>query len=473
MKSSRKLNWMLFMGLTLGCVGCATTSPLLVPVRPSPVHTLAPPPPARLRIPLVVSLPSVKEMEEYISDFVKEDLKKEEQSLTKKLGTEVKWEPLDWKFENNKLTARMHVHYKNKKSSQDSDDESADQEVEKEVHSKVTSAIQWNKAWHLEAPDFEETAIEKGKNQAPTNTQTPEKDSRKSEKLLRKGTDQYNESLKKTTDIKAKIKEIWDQIQEPVEMSKNVWLQVLPDSFGVGSYRIIPDPTNPRMETEFELYAQPNVIFGGKPRLVKVEMPPLKDLKPGTEGFHIVTNLKIKFDEVNKLLTDPKTGIINKALPGSEDHDIELTNVRIYGSGGKIVVEAGIDYSPILNLSDKPAHLTVYLLGTPTYHEKTQVIDFPDMDFDIKSSDFLVQMVDFLDGDGMRDQLRKDAVIPVGKKLDTLKLQLNQMLNRPIGKHIVLKTTVTSLKMQEAFVTDYGIEGQVAMDGDASVNVTW
>jgi hypothetical protein len=81
--------------------------------------------------------------------------------------------------------------------------------------------------------------------------------------------------------------------------------------------------------------------------------------------------------------------------------------------------------------------------------------------------------VDFLDGDGMRDQLRKDAVIPVGKKLDTLKLQLNQMLNRPIGKHIVLKTTVTSLKMQEAFVTDYGIEGQVAMDGDASVNVTW
>jgi hypothetical protein len=140
---------MLFMGLTLGCVGCATTSPLLVPVRPSPVHTLAPPPPARLRIPLVVSLPSVKEMEEYISDFVKEDLKKEEQSLTKKLGTEVKWEPLDWKFENNKLTAHMHVHYKNKKSSQDSDDESADQEVEKEVHSKVTSAIQWNKDWHL------------------------------------------------------------------------------------------------------------------------------------------------------------------------------------------------------------------------------------------------------------------------------------------------------------------------------------
>jgi hypothetical protein len=465
--------WILFIGMALSCGGCATTSSLLVPVRPSPIHTLAPPPRARLRIPLVVSLPGVKKMEEYISDFVKEDLKKEEQSLTKKLGTEVRWDPLKWKFENNKLTADMHVHYKNKKQSDNSSDETMEQKVEKEVHSKVASAIQWSRDWHLEAPDFEEAAIEKGKNRSPTNAQTPETDARKSEKLLRKGTDKYNESLKKATDIKEKIKEIWDQIQEPVEMSKDIWLQVLPDSFSVGSYRIIPDLTNPRVETEFELYAQPNVIFGGKPRWVKVEMPPLKDLKKGAEGFHIVTNLKIKFNEVNKLLTDPKTGIINKALPGSDDHDIELTDVRIYGSGGKIVVEAEVDYSPILNLSDKPAHLTVYLLGTPTYHEKTQVINFPDMDFDIKSSDFLVQMADFIDGAGMRDQLRKDAVIPVGKNLDKLKQELNQMLNRPIGKHIVLKTTVTSLKMQEVFVTDYGIEGQVAMDGDASVNVAW
>ncbi|HXL74018.1 MAG TPA: DUF4403 family protein [bacterium] len=475
MNPFRKFSGILFIGLVLSCVGCVTTSPLLVPVRPSPVHTLSSPPPARLRIPLVVALPSLKEMEEHISNFVKEDLEKEEQSLTQKLGAEVRWDPLDWKFENNKLTAHMHMHYKNRKSSENSDNETAEQEVEKEIHSKVTSAIQWSKDWHLEAPDFEETAIEKGKNHAPTNAQTPETDARKGEKLLRKGTDQYNESLKKNTDIKEKIKEIWDQIQEPVEMSKNIWLQVLPDSFSVGAYRIIPDPKNPRMETEFELYAHPNVILGGKPTVVKVALPPLKDFKykSGTEGFHIVTNLKIKFDEVNKLLTDPKTGIINKALPGSEDHDIELTGVRIYGSGGKIVVEAGVDYSPILNLSDKPAHLTVYLLGTPTYHEKTQEIDFPDMDFDIKSSDFLVQMVDFIDGTGMRDQLRKDAVIPVGKNLTMLKLQLDQILNRPIGKHIVLKTTITSLKMQEAFVTDYGIEGRVAMDGDASVNVVW
>ena len=366
----------------------------------------------------------------------------------------------------------MHVHYKGKRVTSGSQAEKAAKEVEKEVHAKVSSTIQWTKDWHLEAPDFKEDAIDKKKS-VRKSSEIQETDNRQGEKLLRKGTDPFNESLKKTTNIRERIKEIWDKIQEPVEMAKDIWLQVLPDSFSVGSYRIIPDLANPRMETVFELYAQPNVFIGSKPSLTKVELPPLKDLKPGVDGFHIVTNLKIRFDEINRLLVDPKIGIVNKSLPGSEDHDIKLTNVRIYGSGGKIVVEAQVQYAPILNFSDKPAQLTVYLLGTPTYHPKTQIIDFPDMDFDIKSSDFLVQMVDFIDGPGMRDQLRKDAVIPVGKQLEALKQQLTKMLNRPLGSHVVLKTTVTSLKMQEAFVSDYGIEGRVVLDGDASVDVIW
>ncbi len=47
------------------------------------------------------------------------------------------------------------------------------------------------------------------------------------------------------------------------------------------------------------------------------------------------------------------------------------------------------------------------------------------------------------------------------------------MLNRHLGTFAQLKTTVTSLRMEEAFVSDYGIEGRVALDGDADVVVNW
>jgi hypothetical protein len=465
----------LFLLVLLGLLvsGCATTSSLMVPVLPAPVHTLKQPPPARLRIPLVVSLPELNSVEKHLAEFVKEDWAKSEKSLTKSLGTTVWWDPLSWDFDGNTLTAHMHVHYKNATGAKDKEAEGLVDEVEKDMKVDLASVLQWNKDWHLEAPDFDEKPGE-GKPEASATPQAEEAtDDRKGEKLLRKGTAKFHENLKKKTDFKAKAQELWKAIQEPIRMAEDTWLQIKPDQVSVGSSHLVPDPRSPRLETVFEIVAQPNVVIGKRPPPLKEELPPLTDLKPGPEGFHAETNLKISFKEVNKLLIDPKTGILNKALPGSGDHHLKITNIRVYGSGGKLVVEAQVDYQPVLNLSSKPAQLTIYLLGTPTYHEEDQVIDFPDMDFDIQTSDFLVQMAEFISGSGMKEELRKRAVIPVGKKLDDLKIKLNQLLNRPLGHFAKLHTTITSLKMEEAFVSDYGLEGRIALDGDAAVDVNW
>ncbi|HTA75923.1 MAG TPA: DUF4403 family protein [bacterium] len=450
---------LLLISAAIGLTGCAGNSALLVPPSPSPERPIEAPQKAKLRIPIVIILPNLQQIETHLADALKEDEKSVSQELTKKFGTKVWWDPLDWKFKDTHMTAKMHLHYQGKANSAEA--EAAEEAIEKHMHTSVGSALKW-KGWHVEAPDFEENTVE-----AEVDTEA-----KKGEKLLRKGTSKFNEDLKKISEMENKFKETWDQLQEPILLGDGVWLQVLPDHLSVGDTRIIPDPKNPRMETVFELFAVPRVVIGDKPETKKVKLPPLQDYIPGGEGFHIVTNLKIKFDQVNSLLMAPKTGIVNMALPGGEDYNVRLKSVRIYGAGEKVVVEAKVDYSPLLNLSKEPAHLTVYLLGTPTYHEKTQTIDFPDMDFDIKSSDFLVQMVDFLDGDGIKAALRKNAVIPVGKDLNTLRKQLDKMLNRKLNPHMALKINITSMKLTEAYVSSYGIEGRVAIDGDGAVDLS-
>ena len=447
----------LFVLMALSVIGCATPS-LYIPPQASPIHSLPDPPPAKLRIPIVVILPSLKDVEAHLDEALKADAASMEQKLTKKFGTKVWWDPLDWKFENNKMTGHMHMHYRGKQAS--AEDEAIQDEVDKELHSKVGSAVQWN-GWHLEAPDFKENTVEAA----------VENEAKKGERLLRKGTGKFNEDLKKVSDMEKKFKEVWDELQEPILIGDGVWLQVLPHHLSIGDTHLIADPKNPRMETVFELYAVPKVIIGGKPDVQKIKLPPLQNYIPGGEGFQITTNLKIKFDQVNKLLMDPKTGVANMALPGGEDYNVHLTSIRIYGSGEKIVVEAGIDYSPLMNMSKKPAHMLVYLVGTPTYDEKKQIISFPDMDFDVKSSDFLVQVAVSLDAGGIRDELRKHAVIPIGADLDKLRAELNKNLNRKIGPHLALKMDVTQLQMQEAYVSNYGIEGRVTVDGVAAVDL--
>ena len=467
------LRWLnLLFPLALVAGGCATTSSLKVPVRPSPQHSLQQPPPARLRIPVVVELPKLSDMEKHLAEAIHKDLGKAEQSLAKSLGTTVWWEPTTWEFNGNSLVAHVHVHAKNlpdagsKTAKSGATPETPVEEAEKDLQVDLSSAVQWTKDLHLESPDFLEGDT--------ANASTTEAEGKKAERLVRRGATKFHENLKKrTSSVLAKAKELWVKIQEPIRMAENIWLQIKPVRMSVSSAHLVPDPKTPRLETVFEFEGQPNVTFGEKPKVVFTELPPLQDYQPGPEGFHIETNLRVGFKEVNKLLVDPKTGILNKAMPGSGNHNLKIDNLDVYGSGGQIVVEAQVEYQPVLNLSSKPAQLTIYLVGTPTYHEDQQVIDFPDMDFDIKTSDFLVQMAEFVDGSGIRAALRQKAVIPVGKNLEELKEKLAKLLNRPLGGHAHLKTDVTSLKMEEAFITDYGIEARVALDGDASVDVDW
>src|ERR1700688_3094445 len=93
----------LLLPVVLGLVGCATTSPLLVPPAPSPMHSLKPPPPAKLRIPIVIILPNLQQIETHLADALKEDEKSASQELTKKFGTKVWWDPLDWKFNDTHM----------------------------------------------------------------------------------------------------------------------------------------------------------------------------------------------------------------------------------------------------------------------------------------------------------------------------------------------------------------------------------
>ena len=456
------------LALALLAGGCATISPLMVPVRPSPRQALPLPPPSRLRIPVVIPLPKFSDVEKHLSEELKKDVNRSEKSLAKSMGTTLWWDPLKWDFDGNSLTAHVLLHAKNlpEDAKAPKDGATGVGEAEKDLKVDLSTAFHWTKDLRLEAPDFLEGDT--------ATASVTEEEGKKAERLARRGTSKVHESLKdRTKEVFNKAKEMWAKIQEPIRMAQDTWLHIKPESLSVGDYRLVPDPKNPRLETVFEFDFQPEVVFGEKPKVEVTQMPPLKDYKKGPEGFHIEQNLIISFKEVNKLLVDPKFGILNKALPGSGNHNLKVDNLYIYGSGGQLVVQADVEYQPVLNLSDKPAKMTVYLLGTPLYHEDEQTIDFPDMDFDIKTSDFLVQVAEFVVGSGMKEQLRKEAVINVGKDLEKLKEQMTKVLNRPLGGHARLKTTINSLKMVDAYITDYGIEGRVAMDGDASVDVDW
>ena len=136
-------------------------------------------------------------------------------------------------------------------------------------------------------------------------------------------------------------------------------------------------------------------------------------------------------------------------------------------------MEVKVSYQPILNLSDKPAQLTLYLRGTPRYEAGERVFDFPDLDFDIKTDDFLVQAADWILKPGVVDQLRQISRLPIGAKTDQLKARMNTVLNRPIEKMGRLDTKVDSFDVIDGFADNEGVEARVNLRGTSVMELNW
>ncbi|HET9869884.1 MAG TPA: DUF4403 family protein, partial [bacterium] len=261
--------------------------------------------------------------------------------------------------------------------------------------------------------------------------------------------------------------------QEPIFLDTGLWLLIQPRTLSVGTMRTDLKRAS-TLHTVLEMTADPVILFGPKPVTHPVEIPPLKKFQPGPGTFRATTNTRISYAEANAYFKDPRLHLIGMVFPGTGDRKLTLEGVRLYGSGGQIIAEVKLHYNPpIINFTGKPARLTVYLRGTPRYLPKKRMFDLPDLDYDIKSNDLLVEIADWIFKSDFKDQLRKIAVLPVGKKLDLIKEKVDRALNRPLGPFARLRTQVTSFRVLDGFADNEGIEVRVAIQGNAALEVIW
>lgn len=340
----------------------------------------------------------------------------------------------------------------------------------REAVSRVQAVLEWDKTWHMESRLF----FPPSDNQKPDLEQVNEIVKHMGLDKIRENADRFGKGLKEVSDFQPRAKEVWENIQSPIFLEKGIWLLIRPEKVRVKTPHL--DPLHPQtMQTVFELSARPEILFGKEPPVVKSPLPPLLPYQKGPGGFHALSNIRITYAEGTQLLKDLNIGLFGHVFKETGDRRVTIKNIRLYGSGGKAVAEVKMQYNPILNLNleAKPADLTVYLRGTPRYLPKKRIFDLPDLDFDIKSSDFLVEVAQWFFKDSLRKELRKKARINLGPKLDQLKKQMDQAFNLTLGPTAKLSTVVSGLSVLDAYADNEGLVARVALDGTANLFVTW
>jgi len=273
--------------------------------------------------------------------------------------------------------------------------------------------------------------------------------------------------------LKSKMKGLWNQMQEPIFLDKELYLFVQPQTMSVGKMRV-DLKGHQTSYTVLEMSASPLLVFGPKPPPLHVSMPPLAPFRPGPAGFEATSNVHMDYDDANRYLADPRIKIDGTILPDTGKRNLTIHQIRFYGSGGKVIVEVKISYNPFpFNLDAQPARMTLYLKGTPRYVPEDRVFDLPDLDYDVQTSDLLLRIASWIFNSDFKNHLRKVAKFPVGEKMDLLKVKVNNALNRPFGLLMHLKTQVTSFEVTDGYADNQGIEMLLSIRGKSSLEVNW
>ncbi|MGH7739285.1 MAG: DUF4403 family protein [bacterium] len=266
------------------------------------------------------------------------------------------------------------------------------------------------------------------------------------------------------------ISGLWTDLQKPIFIDKNIWLVIRPEALSTGLAK--PNQHDPlTWKVILEMTAHPILMFGEKPHIPRKVLPPLRHYKAGPSGFHAISNTAISFREANRILADPKSGLVNYPIRGSGSYHLRIKSVRLYGSGGQVIAQTRIEYNPLINLDGKPSRMTIYFRGVPKYDPKREIFYLRHLNFDVKTGDLLMQIASWIFKSDILSTLRKKAHIPIGAELNQLKKRMNVVLNCPVGKHSRLLTKVDSFRVLEARVNRDGIQAQMSLDGTARLSL--
>jgi hypothetical protein len=182
----------------------------------------------------------------------------------------------------------------------------------------------------------------------------------------------------------------------------------------------------------------------------------------------------MNYEDANRYLADPRLKVKNTLIANTGNRKLTIEGIRLYGSGGDVIVEVKLNYNPlILNLSSQPAHLTLYLRGTPRYVPGEAVFDLPNLEYDVKTSDLMVQVADWLFKSDFKNQLRRIVKFPAGENMSLLQMKINKSLNRRFSRSLLLVTEVDSFKVLDGYADNTGIEVRVSIKGSSTMNVIW
>lgn len=224
-------------------------------------------------------------------------------------------------------------------------------------------------------------------------------------------------------DLRSRVEGWYNHLNRSVKVSDSLWMVFNPGTVRYGGLRL----NDSTLVADIRLFAQPVLISGPKPPDRFTPLPALQRAQRSVgDSARVMIEAAIGYDVASEMLKKQLVGRTFQRF----GRKVSIAYVRCYGLGdGRLVV--GVQFSGSLQGEG-------YLVGTPKFDAASNMLYVPDLNFDVATSDRLVQGVAWLKKDDVVEQLREIARFPLEDVLASTRDKVEDKINRELTRGVSL-----------------------------------
>jgi hypothetical protein len=266
-----------------------------------------------------------------------------------------------------------------------------------------------------------------------------------------------NTKINEAVKLREKIVPLWQSAFTPVQVDKNfsAWLKLVPERIVLSQLQA----ANNKLHLSVGLVTSAEITLGPQPTAVPARPLPAAQLVSTVDNrFHIRLGTDIYFED---LVTALNPMLLDKTF--GDDKKITIKSFKLSGDDGKIVIT-------LTSTGDFEGELT--LIAKPVYNPQFNVLSFEEVDFDTKDAGFVVGVGSWLFNSSIRDTIKEKLNSSIVTQLEKARLKASSALaSIPIGEHVFLSGTVSSLMIRESSVGKDRMTVEVMVEGTSNITL--
>ncbi len=246
---------------------------------------------------------------------------------------------------------------------------------------------------------------------------------------------------------------LWRSFLEPtaLDSTNTLWLVLDPQDVRVAPF----DGNGPSFRTALILYARPRVVAGAKPKTSARRLPPLT-LADVPDGFDVPVAVELPFREIER-----RAGVLLAVETATGRVHVDSVHVR----GNADTVHIDLDVHGVL-------HGRFSLVARLRWNAATRELQLDNLDWSIESRGMMSRMKATLAAPLIARAVHRATLggrVPLGAQLDSVRVELMRKLNGPVGKGVVMGSSVSGLHIIGVTSTATAFVVQARLVGQAGV----